>query len=129
MNTRSRWYGGWSRVAVPLLAVAGLMGAGVALASERDPVVAIEGMAYNVEWSIADNLKALKGKRVTITLDSGHQVNGRIKEVGPNLVHLEALGQKDFMDALLRIDAISGIESQFRAYQRDLERMKQREAQ
>jgi hypothetical protein len=116
-------------VAVPLLAVAGLMGAGVALASERDPVVAIEGMAYNVEWSIADNLKALKGKRVTITLDSGHQVNGRIKEVGPNLVHLEALGQKDFMDALLRIDAISGIESQFRAYQRDLERMKQREAQ
>ena len=36
----------------------------------KTKVVAIEGMSYNVNSSMADNLKSLIGKKVHVTLDS-----------------------------------------------------------
>lgn len=81
-------------------------------------VLVIEGMSYNVNSSMVDNLKSLMGKRVYVTLDSGKSFAGFVKEVGDHLVHLEKLDGKDFFDALIRIENISAIDARFRKLQR-----------
>jgi len=63
---------------------------------------------------LEDNLIALKGKSVTVTLFSGKQLTGIVKEVKNKLLHLERLSLKDFYDALIRIDHISAIEARVR---------------
>ena len=80
--------------------------------------VAIEGMNYNVNSSLADNLKSLVGKKVSVTIASGKTFSGFLKEVGVHLIHLEKLEGKDYFDALIRIENISAIEAMFRRYQR-----------
>lgn len=77
-------------------------------------VVPIEGMQYNVNASIEENLKSLTGKRVYVTLDSGKTFNGNVKEVGNHLLWLEKLDGKDFFDALIRINTITAIDAKFR---------------
>jgi hypothetical protein len=81
-------------------------------------VVALEGMSYNVNSSMADNLKFLVGKNVYVTLNSGKTFIGFMKEVGTHLVHLEKLQGKDHFDALIRIEDISAIDARFRKFQR-----------
>ena len=84
----------------------------------KSKVVAPEGMSYNVNSSLADNLKSLVGKKVSVTIVSGKTISGFIKEVGPHLIHLEKLEGKDYFDALIRIENISAIEAMFRNLQR-----------
>jgi hypothetical protein len=84
----------------------------------KSKVVAIEGMSYNVNSSLADNLKSLVGKKVFVTSVSGKTLSGFVKEVGNHLIHLEKLDGKDYFDALIRIENISAIEAQFRNLQR-----------
>jgi hypothetical protein len=81
-------------------------------------VVAIEGMSYNVDSSLKDNLKSLIGKKVSVTLGSGQTVTGFVKEVGNHLIHLEKLSGKDFFDALIHIKSIRAIEARFREFKR-----------
>ena len=83
-------------------------------AQAKPKVVAIEGIGYNVNSSMADNLKSLVGKKVYVSLDSGKNFAGFVKEVGNHLMHLEKLDDKDYFDALLRIENISAIETRFR---------------
>jgi hypothetical protein len=80
--------------------------------------VPIEGMQYNVNASLADNLQSLVGKRVYITLDSGKTLSGRVKAVGNHLVHLEKLDGKDYFDALILLEDISAIDAKFREIKR-----------
>jgi len=80
--------------------------------------VSVEGMSYNVNSSLADNLKTLTGKRVYVTLDSGKTLSGSVKNVGDHLLHLEKLAGKEYFDALIRIENISAIDAKFRDYQR-----------
>jgi small nuclear ribonucleoprotein (snRNP)-like protein len=87
-------------------------------AEAKAKVVAIEGISYNVNSSLADNLKSLIGKKVYVTLDSGKTFTGFIKEVGNHLMHLEKLEGKDYFDALLRIKNISAIDTRFRDFKR-----------
>jgi hypothetical protein len=84
----------------------------------KQKVVAIEGMSYNVNSSLADNLKSLVGKKVFVTSVSGKTLSGFVKKVGNHLIHLEKLSGKDYFDALIRIENISAIEAQFRNFQR-----------
>jgi len=84
----------------------------------KPKVVAIEGMSYNVNGSLADNLKSLVGKQVSVTTVSGKTLSGSVKEVGNHLIHLKKLKGKDYFDALIRIENISSIEAMFRNYQR-----------
>jgi len=81
-------------------------------------VVAIEGISYNVNSSLAKNLKSLVGKKVFVTLDSGKTFTGLVKEVGKNLMHLEKLAGKEYFDALIRIENISAIDTRFRDFKR-----------
>ncbi len=80
-------------------------------------VVLIEGMNYTINASMMDNLNALTGKKVMITLDGGKVLTGMVKSVGAQLVHLEKIEQNEFFDSLIRIESIQAIEAQFRMYQ------------
>lgn len=81
-------------------------------------VVAVEGVSYNVDASMADNLKSFIGKKVYVTLDSGKTFAGVVKAVGNHFIHLEKLDGKDFFDALIRIEDIGAIDARFRNMQR-----------
>ena len=81
-------------------------------------IVPVEGVNYMVSSTLIDNLKSLQGKKVTLTLESGHVVTGMIKEISDQLIHLEKLAGKEFFDALIRIEEISAIETRFRTMQR-----------
>jgi len=74
----------------------------------------IEGIGFNVGLSMQDNLKSLVGKDVYVHLRSGDTLQGYVKAVGDKQVHLEKLADKDFYDALIRLDDISAIEVKFR---------------
>jgi hypothetical protein len=65
----------------------------------------------NAGVSLADNLTALKGKTATIYLASGQSITGIVKDVKDNVLHLEKISQKEFYDALVRVDLISAIEA------------------
>ncbi len=80
--------------------------------------VAIEGMSYNVNVTMSDNLKLLVGKKVSVSLDSGASFSGIVKKVGNHLLHLEKLEGKDFFDALIRLEDITAIDTRFREFQR-----------
>ena len=84
----------------------------------KSKVLAIEGMGYNVDASLEDNLKSLVGKKVLVTIVSGETLSGFVKNVGNHLIHLEKLGGKEYFDALIRIENICAVEAQFREIQR-----------
>ena len=84
----------------------------------KQEVVAIEGMSYNVDASMTDNLKSLLGRKVSLTTVLGKTFSGVVKEVGNHLIHLEKLEGKEFYDGLILIEDISAIEAMFRNYQR-----------
>ena len=84
----------------------------------KQEIVAIEGMSYNVNASMTDNLKSLVGKKVSLTTSGGETLSGVLKEVGNHLIHLEKLEGKEFYDALILIEDISIVEVMFRNYQR-----------
>jgi hypothetical protein len=73
-----------------------------------------EYVQLNAAITLADTLIALKGKTVTASLASGQTITGVVKEVQNNLLHLEKLSQKEFYDALLRLDQITAIEVRVR---------------
>ena len=87
-------------------------------AEAKTKVVAIEGISYNVSSSMADNLKSLIGKKVSITLTSGKTFTGLIKEVGNHLMHLEKLDGNEYFDALIRLEDINAIDTRFRNIER-----------
>ncbi len=79
-------------------------------------VVAQEGVKFEVSQSMRDNLKTFIGKNLYISLKSGKTYQGILKSVGDHLIHLEKVSERNFFDALIRIDDISAIEVQFRGY-------------
>ena len=81
-------------------------------------IVAVEGMRYNVNASLEDNLKSLVGKNVLLTCVSGKTFSGFVKKVGNHFIHLEKLVGKEYFDALIRIENICSVEAQFRKIQR-----------
>jgi hypothetical protein len=69
-----------------------------------------EYVQLNAAIPPTDNLIAMKGRTVAVSLSSGQVMTGVVKEVQSNLLHLEKLSQKEFFDALIRVDQIIGIE-------------------
>ena len=52
-----------------------------AVTEAKTTVVAIEGISYSVNSSLADNLKSLIGKKVYVTLNSGKTFIGFVKKL------------------------------------------------
>jgi hypothetical protein len=90
----------------------------LATAGAASNLVAVEGVSYNVDASLADNLTTLIGKKVYVTLESGKTLTGFVKAVGNHLLHLEKLAGKDYFDALIRIERIGAIDTRFREVKR-----------
>jgi small nuclear ribonucleoprotein (snRNP)-like protein len=84
----------------------------------QNKAIPIEGVGYNVNSSMVDNLKSLIGKVVYISLDSGKTYSGLVKAVGDHLVHVEKLEGKEYFDALISIESIRAIDTRFRDYPR-----------
>ena len=49
------------------------------------------------------------GKRVTLRMQNGEDIEGTIVLVGNGLVHVSKLANKDFYDAVVNIDRISAV--------------------
>ena len=73
-----------------------------------------EFVQLNAAIPPADNLIAMKGRTVAVSLSSGQIMTGVVKEVQNNLLHIEKLSQKEFFDALIRVDQIIAIEVRVR---------------
>lgn len=84
------------------------------LQAEAKSIVPIEGRQFDVSASMRDNLKGFAGKDVFIHLRSGKTLQGYVKAVGNDFVHLEKLAGRDFYDAFIRIEDISAMEAKFR---------------
>ncbi len=85
-------------------------------ASAAPELVPVEGAQYNVNTALNANLKALTGKNVEISMSSGQKIQGTIKVVGEQLLHIEKIQGKEFNDALIKIDNIVAVETKFREY-------------
>lgn len=82
--------------------------------SQARSIVDVEGAKFNTSFSMADNIKMYMGKNIFVHLKSGITLQGYVKAIGNNLVHLEKLAGKDFYDALIPIEEISAMEARFR---------------
>ena len=82
--------------------------------AQSNKPVALEGVKFDTAAPFEDNLKACVGKDIIVHLESGATLQGYVKSVHDDLLHLEKLAGKDFYDALIRIDDISALEVKFR---------------
>ena len=75
-----------------------------------------EGNHYETGFPMGIALKAFMGKHVNITLMSGDKIEGRVTEVGSEIVqlvfqqpHLSKSTGKSYHEILIRIDTISAV--------------------
>jgi len=80
--------------------------------------VPVKGVHFNTQTSLADNLKALQGQRVELSLASGATLAGTVESVGAASVHLGKIGGKEAYDALVPLDKISAVQVRFRTMER-----------
>lgn len=82
--------------------------------AEAKSIVPIEGAKFDVSLSMKENLNLFIGRDVFVHLRSGKTLQGYIKAVGNDFIHLEKLAGRDFYDAFIRIEDISAMEAKFR---------------
>lgn len=99
---------------VTLIALAMVLGFNIFITATVAPAAETGAVQFNVNTSMADNLAALKGKSVTLSLASGQTITGIVNDVKGNLLHLVKISQKEFYDALIAVDRISAIETKVR---------------
>ena len=63
--------------------------------------------------AMASILKDRKGKKVTVVLQSGTEISGKVADVGGSTLTLNELSGKEFFDAVIDLDDVSAV--QFRA--------------
>ena len=70
----------------------------------------------NAAHSIADSLRQAMTLQASVTLHlrSGSQLAGQVADVGDHAVVLQALSQREFYDALVRIEDITALETRAR---------------
>jgi small nuclear ribonucleoprotein (snRNP)-like protein len=91
------------RIFMPVMAVMVLSLVGANLFAEE------KKYELNTASDIKDILKEQIGKTVTIKSDSGRELEGVVTQVGDHLVHIARLSEKNFYDAVMRIDKIHAV--------------------
>ena len=107
-------YRKWSMV----LALAAALSMLPALSHAGTEWVPVKGVALNTSLSLADNLSALKGKTVEVSLSSGSSMAGTVKSVGAASLHLSEIRGKEAYDALIPLDKITAVQVRFRTLER-----------
>ncbi len=59
--------------------------------------------------TMKEALVALKNERVTLTLESGGEIEGKVTMVGDSVVYITQLNGKVFFDAVVSLDKINAI--------------------
>ncbi len=72
-------------------------------------VTAQEKIELRQSYGIKEILNEYKGKRVSVTLDSGAEFGGILTKVGDHLIHISRLKGKEYFDAMIRVDRISSV--------------------
>ena len=54
-------------------------------------------------------LSAHKGKRVTLILESGKELSGKVGSISEDAVHLMELSGMEFYDAVVELDAVEAV--------------------
>ena len=85
------------RMAMVLLALAG-----VAAAEE-------EGFAVSGGTTVHDLLAKRVGKAVTLRLEGGEELSGKVQAVGDKVVVLSPVAGRDFFDAAVRLDDVAAV--------------------
>lgn len=85
-------------------------------AAHAEKEAAKSAAKLSASFSMADTLKSLMNHQspVEIVLHNGKTYGGMVKEVGNANVVLTKLNQKEFYDAVIKIDDISAVEVRVR---------------
>lgn len=59
--------------------------------------------------TMAKQVSAQKGKKITVRLASGEELTGTVKESTPELVQLSELAGKEYFDAVIDVSKISAM--------------------
>ena len=81
----------------------------VSMISSQSIVAAQDKIELQQDIGIKEALIQFTGKRVSVTLDSGTAYEGILTKVGDHLVHISRLTGKEYFDAVIRIEKISGL--------------------
>lgn len=81
----------------------------VSMIASQSIVAAQDKIELRQDIGIKEALIQFTGKRVSVTLDSGTAYEGILTKVGDHLVHISRLTGKEYFDALIRIEKISGL--------------------
>jgi len=80
--------------------------------------VPVKGVHFNTNVSLSENLNALQGRSVEVTLASGGTVAGTVERVGTASLHLSKVRGKEAYDALLPLEKITAVQVRFRTLER-----------
>jgi hypothetical protein len=101
------------RIVVTSILLVLILGMAGSVQTVRTATQTKEPIQLDSHVSMLENLLALKGKSVTVTF-AGGQITGIVKDANNGIIHLEKLSQKDFYDAIIRIDQIVALEARVR---------------
>jgi hypothetical protein len=72
-------------------------------------VVSAEAPVVKAGDTLQKVLEGYKGKRVTIRIQGGEELTGRVKFISRELLHLEALSSREFFDAVVDVSRIEAL--------------------
>ena len=81
----------------------------VSMIASQSIVAAQDKIELRQDIGIKEALIQFTGKRVSVTLDSGTAYEGILTKVGDHLIHISRLTGKEYFDAVIRIEKISGL--------------------
>jgi hypothetical protein len=80
------------------------------LATLAAAVAAQEGrLPVSAQDTVRTVLQRQTGKPVTLELDSGDELSGKVRLVGDRIVHLEELAGKELFDAVVDLDEVAAV--------------------
>ena len=66
-------------------------------------------LTVNKSDSVAGVLATQKGNRVTVRLQSGEELSGKVITVGDQVLQLGELSGKEFFDAVIPLDSVAAV--------------------
>ena len=73
------------------------------------PVMAADGVTLKPGDTIQTVLEGLKGKRITVRLQGGEELTGKVVFVSKELVKLEELTRREFYDAVVEVSKVEAV--------------------
>ena len=79
-------------------------------------VVAVDGAKFITAKTMEDNIRGFMGKKISLLMNSGQKVTGKVKAVKQGKVHMESLEGAKYYDALVKISDVSAVIARFKEF-------------